>query len=205
MITGTLSETGDLKNACYNHSMTDRSSHDDQALVQGFLDGEEGAAEELVRRYQKKIYALAYRMVYDMENAKDITQRVFTNAIQGLRDFRKESSFKNWLYTIAMNLCLNERKKDRYSHDELDDSIASNEKGVLTSLIDREEKDRIRAGIQDLPERQRAALVLRVYEQLSCKETASVMGCTEGAVKAHYHHAVRKLREMIKGRTEDAP
>lgn len=192
-----------LENTCYNQPMTGQTATEDLALVRGVLAGDENAAEELVRKYQKRIFTLAYRMVHDMEEAKDLTQKVFINAVRGLKGFRHESSFKTWLYTIAMNLCINEKRKDRHIYTELDDSIASHEKCSLAAIVDGEERMLLRKEINDLPKRQRKTLLLRVYAGLSCSETAEVMNCSEGAVKAQYHHAVKRLRTMIRGNTED--
>lgn len=171
---------------------------EDSRLVERYIAGDETAIEELVMKYQKQIYALIYRMTDDIEEAKDLTQKTFIKTIKGLKSFRKEASFKTWLYQIAINTSLNHIKQNRYEEMELEESIIGNQKGALAAIIENEEKEHIKKGLSELPERQRLAIILRIYDGLSCIETARVMGCSEGAVKAHYHNGVKKLREIFK-------
>lgn len=171
---------------------------EDLDLIEAYLSGNDGAIEKLVLKYQKQVYGLIYRMVHDMESAKDLTQQTFLNVVKGIRGFRKEASFKTWLYQIASNTSLNHLRQHRHEEIELDESFAGNATGVLSGLIEKEKRDQIRQGLDGLPERQRLALVLRAYEGLTCAEAARVMGCSEGAVKAHYHLAVQKLRVLFK-------
>jgi RNA polymerase sigma-70 factor (ECF subfamily) len=170
---------------------------EDTTLIQRYLDGEEAAVEELVRRYQRPLYAFLYRMTRDMEEAKDLTQKTFLKAIQGLDHFRGEASFKTWLYQIALNTGLNHIKENRREMIDIDEVQLGSHIDVLGGLIDDERKKRIRDSLYLLPDRQRTAVVLRAYEGLSCQETAQIMGCSEGAVKAHYHLGVKKLREYM--------
>lgn len=159
----------------------------DIGLVERCIAGDANAAEELVIRYQEKIYSLIYRMVNDMEEAKDLTQKTFINAVNGVSGFRKDSSLKTWLYQIAINTSLNHLRKNRYKEVALDESIRADYPETLSSIIEEEKKKHIKNSLDMLPKRQRLAIVLRVYEGLSCSDTAKIMGCTEGAVKAHYH------------------
>lgn len=170
---------------------------DDRQLVERFTGGDDTALEELVVRYQRQLYGYIYRMTQNTEDAKDLTQKVFINIMSGIRDFRKESSFKTWAYRIATNVCLNHIRQRR-EEVEVEEPLASGQAGVLSVMIERQQRQRVREAVRNLPERQRTALVLRAYEGLSCTDTASAMGCSEGAVKAHYHHAVSKLKDMLK-------
>ena len=171
---------------------------DDLQLVKAYLAGNDEAIEELVTRYQKPIYYFIFRMINDAEEAKDLTQKTFLNAATNLKDFRAESSFKTWLYQIATNTSLNHIKKRKYTEVEAEESLPGKAETPLARLEDRQQRDLVRQAITRLPERQRLALVLRVYNGLSCIETAQAMGCSEGAVKAHYHHAVQNLKGMLK-------
>lgn len=173
---------------------------DDIRLVDRYIAGDAEAIEELVMKYQKRVYAVAYRMTCDVEDAKDLTQRTFVKAVEGIRGFRRESSFKTWLYQIAINTSLNHLRQNRHEDTELDESIIGNQAGTLSVIIENERRGFIRKSLGGLPERQRLAVILRAYEGLSCAETAQVMGCSEGAVKAHYHNAVKRLREISRGR-----
>ncbi|MDA8168627.1 MAG: RNA polymerase sigma factor [Nitrospiraceae bacterium] len=174
----------------------------DIRFIEEYLEGDDEAGGELVMRYQRRIFAFLYRMTGDMEESKDLTQTVFIKALNGLKDFRKESSFKTWLYRIAANAGLN-HISGRRQEAEIDETLASGEKGALSELMDNEKREIIRTGLDRLPERQRTAVILRVYEGLSCNETALVMGCTEGAVKAHYSFAVKKLKGVFREKGYD--
>jgi RNA polymerase sigma-70 factor (ECF subfamily) len=175
-------------------------SQEDSRLIKRYLRGDEYAVKELVMKYQRKVYTLAYRMTMDIEESKDITQKTFIKAFRNIRDFRGESSFNTWLYQIALNTCLNHiNKKDRRLV-ELDESIPNSKNSVLSQLIEGEKRAILKYSLGELPERQRAAIVLRVYEGLSVRETAEIMRCSEGAVKAHYHNGMKRLREIFKRR-----
>ncbi len=173
---------------------------EDIELIDRYIAGDGEAIEKLVMKYQKNIYALIYRMINDMEEAKDLTQKTFVRAVKGIRGFRKEASFKTWLYQIAINQSLNHIEKNKHKEVELEESMAGNQKGILSAIIEKEIKGHIKNAIDALPKRQQLAIILRVYDGLSCDETAQVMGCSEGAVKAHYHNAVKRLREILKER-----
>jgi len=128
---------------------------EDIKLIEEYLAGSDGAIEELVRRYQKQLYAFIFRMVNDMEETKDLTQKTFINAMRGIRGFKRESSFKTWLYQIALNTCRNHIRQDRYEKVELNESILSNQAGTLTALIEKEERAQVKRGMNELPKRQR--------------------------------------------------
>jgi len=171
---------------------------EDIQLVERYLGGDAEAVETLVMKYQKRIYTIAYRMTRNVEDAKDLTQKTFVKAIEGIKGFRRESSFKTWIYRIAINTSLTHLKGNRREERELDESIMGSHPGTLSTIIENEKRGFIRKGLDELPERQRLAVILRAYEGLSCTETAQVMGCSEGAVKAHYHHGVKRLKEIVK-------
>lgn len=170
---------------------------DDTTLIQRYLAGEEAAIEELVLRYQKQLYAFLFRMTRDMEEAKDLTQKTFLKATNGLGNFRGDASFKTWIYQIALNTGLTHLKENRREMIDIEDTTLGSHDDTLGTMIEEERKQRIRNSLHRLPERQRTAVVLRAYDGLSCQETAKVMGCSEGAVKAHYHLGVKKLREYM--------
>jgi RNA polymerase sigma-70 factor (ECF subfamily) len=173
---------------------------EDIRLVDRYIAGDAEAIEELVMKYQKHIYAVAYRITGNVEDARDVTQTAFVRAVEGIRGFRRESSFKTWLYRIAINTSLNHLRRNRHEERELEESVVGNQAGALSAIIGNERRGFVKKGLDELPERQRLAVILRAYEGLSCAETAHVMGCSEGAVKAHYHNAVKRLRQIMKER-----
>lgn len=178
---------------------------EDIALLDRYESGDEYALEELVMKYQRKIYALAFRVTGNSEDAKDLTQKSFLQAFTGLKKFRRQASFYTWLYRITLNTCRNHlRQKDDKTTD-LKDTLTDGDRGALSDIIDQQRKMTVKASLVNLPERQRAAVILRAYDGLSLKETAEVMNCSVGAVKAHYHNGIKKLRDLLiplKGSTE---
>ena len=175
---------------------------EDTRLVERYRSGDNDAIEELVMKYQKQMYAFVYRIVNDPEDAKDLTQKTFLKAFNAIGSFRNDASFKTWLYKIAMNTSLSHftQNKQRGTETELHETLIGSQAGALSLVIEKERKDYLRKALGALPERQRLATILRAYEGLSCKETAEVMGCSEGTVKAHYHEAVKGLRDVLKER-----
>ena len=173
---------------------------EDISLVERYRNGDSGAIEELVVKYQKQIYAFVYRLINDAEEAKDLTQKTFLKLFSAIGSFRNEASFKTWLYQIAMNTSLSHFKQNRHRAGELElqETIIGSQAGALSLVIEKERMDYLRKAMGELPERQRLAVILRTYEGLSCRETAEVMGCSEGTVKAHYHAAVKGLKNILK-------
>ncbi|MDA8172976.1 MAG: RNA polymerase sigma factor [Nitrospiraceae bacterium] len=175
--------------------------NDDMVFINQYLSGNAEAGGELVMIYQKQIYAFLYRMTGDAEESKDLTQGVFVSALKGLPGFRKDASFKTWLYKIAMNAGLNHLAKRR-EETEIDESTPA-QADRADCLIEKEKREIIKKEISGLPERQRMAITLRAYQGLSISEAALVMGCTEGAVKAHYSLAVKKLKDSVTAKGYD--
>jgi len=179
----------------------------DEALVERFRRGDDSAFEVIVERYQSKVYAIAYRMTRNREDAMDIAQEVFIKAHRGIARWRPLRGFQHWLYRIATNMTIDVlRKRQRRAAVIVDSEDFSMDRGVaapassedpVRNLAIEELGGRIGAAIETLPERQRATVVLRYYEDLSIKEIAAVIGCTEGTVKTHLFRATGKLRNLL--------
>ena len=174
-------------------------NYSDFELIDRILNGNRFAFEELLSRYKKSVYFLTYRMVHDQEDAADLAQETFLKAYQGLQKFKKQSSFHTWLYRITINLCINHlRKRGSRRYVELE-SIpqAVKDADVLAKIELEELQDRVNNAVKALPEKQRAAVILRIYHGLSHKEISDILGCSVGTVKANYFHAIRNLRKSI--------
>jgi len=175
----------------------------DLRLVDRFRAGEARAFDELVRRHQRPLYHLCMRYLRNQADAKDVTQRAFVKAFRGLDGFRGESSFRTWLYRIAINLALNHLRDHRREQPaEIADELLSRRATGPQRIIGDEEAARLRAAIDDLPPRQRMVLELRVYDELSFREVADLVGSTENAAKVNFHHAVKRLRQLLAGEEE---
>ncbi len=170
----------------------------DYQLLDRYAAGDETAFEELIKRHQKTIYNLAYRMLENHADAADLAQRTFVQAFLHHQNFKRESSFRTWLYQIGMNLCRNAiRDRARRVHEDVQELELADSQDIFAEVAGAELKDRLGRAIRTLPTRQKEALVLRVYHDHAFAEIGTIMSCSEGAAKANYHHAVDKLRRAL--------
>ena len=171
---------------------------EDLDLITRTAAGEREAFDALVMKYQKPLYSLLYRMVSDHDDAADLLQKTFVKAFTGLPTFEQRSSFKTWLYQIAINLAKNVyRDRSRVQHVPLDEVIIKKNPRTLEVLIAKESRTLLRQALTGLPEKQRLTLLLRIQEGKKFEEIASVMQCSIGTAKANYHHAVQKLKVFM--------
>jgi RNA polymerase sigma-70 factor (ECF subfamily) len=177
---------------------------DDAELIRGTLAGRREDFDALVERYQRLLYAFAFRFVHDHDQAADIVQATFLQAYTHLGQFAGRASFKTWLHQIALNQCRALHRSGRGHRDvPLDDvseaalskaapgaddpgTSGSGWKPVLERLIAR------------LPLRQRAVVTLRIFSDLPFKEIARVEGISENSAKVNYHHAITRLRQWLR-------
>ena len=171
---------------------------EDLTLLDRYQAGEREAFDELVRKYQRPLYGLLYRMVSDQDDAADILQKTFVKAFTGIGGFERRSSFKTWLYQIAINLAKNlYRDRIRMAKVPLDDVVIRRDPRTLEGMIASENRARLREAVGGLPEKQQLTLRLRVQENKKFEEIAAIMRCSVGTAKSNYHHAVRKLKAWV--------
>jgi len=179
-------------------SAADLQDADDHALVTAFLEGRREAFDLLVERHRRQVYHLCYRFAGNHEDASDLAQDVFVRAFRGLARFRGQSAFTTWLYRVGVNTCLNRTATRRPPAEPLDDEAL--DRGAvdpLVAILDEERATRLRRAVDQLPPKQRATLVLRIYEGLSHEEIARVLGSTVGAAKANFFHALGNLKRLV--------
>ncbi len=170
----------------------------DYQLLDRYGAGDETAFEELVTRHQKTVYDLAYRMLENHADAADLAQKTFVQAFLHFRNFKRESSFRTWLYQIGMNLCRNAiRDRARRTHEDVNEQELADSRDIFAEVAGAELQDLLGRAIRTLPTRQREALVLRVYHNHAFAEIGTIMSCSEGTAKANYHHAVDRLRRVL--------
>jgi RNA polymerase sigma-70 factor (ECF subfamily) len=166
----------------------------DGELVRQSQAGDLAAFETLVRRYQRMIDALAYRMSGSQADAADLAQETFIRAYRQLHTFRAEAKFSSWLYRIGINTCLNWQKsrqrRDRLHHEFAEQPLADND-------LPDERSAQVQAALLRLPAKQRAAIILTVYEEMNHAAAARVLGCSETTVSWRVFKARRKLKEWL--------
>lgn len=181
----------------------------DEELVLRSKNGDIDAFEELVSRYDRKIYSIAYRLIGNRDDANDIAQEAFLKAYQGIKNFRGEASFQTWLSRITTNVCRDElRRRSRKPVDRLDENIvleegevakqvAAKEPGPAELYEQKELSVRIQKLIDTLAPDFRLALVLRDIEGYSYDEIAQYLDCSLGTVKSRISRARNYLKEKL--------
>jgi RNA polymerase sigma-70 factor (ECF subfamily) len=175
------------------------SEASESELVAACLDGRAGAFDIIVERPQRAIYSLCYRFVGNHEDASDLCQDVFLRAYKGLRKFRGQSTLATWLYRIGVNVCLNRVNIKAPASEPIEARPHVDTSGESPSerVLRDERAAHVRAAIARLPRKQRAALILRVYHDMSYQEVAGALGSSIGAVKANVFHALRHLKRIL--------
>jgi len=170
---------------------------DEREAIEACQRGEREAFDRLVERYQRGVYRLCYRYVNNHEDANDMAQEAFLRAYRAMDRFRGDSAFSTWLYRIAVNTCLNFKAARKPEAAELPETLPDR-KASAAELVERDQRaGQLRAAVSQLPERQRATLILKVYHDLTHEEVAEILGSTIGTVKANLFHALANLRKLV--------
>lgn len=171
----------------------------DIEIIDAVLDGDDAAFGEIVLRYQKAVISLVVRYTGKVNDAADIAQKVFIKVYTKLDSFKRLSTFKTWLFAIAINVCRNELRRDKkWGIFKNVDDLNLGEPARLDEGIIRTEKRMILAkAMEQLPPKQKSVLILRVFEEMTFAEIAKSSGITENSAKVNFHHAVKKLKVAI--------
>jgi len=184
----------------------------DEELVDRFRSGDEDSFRILVERHSPRIFNIIYRTIKDRNLAEDLSQEVFLRMYRFLDGFKKKCRFSTWLYRLTINVCFNAQRKRKeeskvisLSHQvanvgsnpgtrELEDESFSPQK-----ILEKEELARkINSAIDSLPEVLKMTFILREFEDLSYKELAKILRCSEGTVKSRLCRARETLRQKLK-------
>lgn len=169
----------------------------DLEIVEKVKSGDRRSFSELVKRHQRSMLRLSLRFVRDIDIAEDVTQEAFIKAYEKLNSFEGRASFKSWLFQIGINTARNrlrEMKRDTVDVDDV--HLAVNAEAEHT-LVHTAVAEILQKEVDKLPSKQKTALVLRVYDDLSFNEIAEIMECPYDTAKANYRHALLKLRNIL--------
>ena len=180
----------------------DQNLKTDMQLIEEVRQGQRASYSELVKRHQRGLLRLSMRFMKDMDVAQDVVQDAFIKAYEKLNLFEGRSSFKSWIYQIAVNTARNKLRENRYDFSNIDDVHLSVSATAESGLVHRAVSEIIQSEVDRLPFKQKTALVLRVYEDMSFAEIAEVMECPYDTAKANYRHALLKLKETFELRSE---
>jgi RNA polymerase sigma-70 factor (ECF subfamily) len=186
---------------------------DDTELVQAINAGQTERFQELVRRYEQKLYNFGRRMCRNEADAEDLVQDTFLNVYRFLKDFRYETKFKNWLYRVAVNTSLKKQRRSKFAPEpELSlEEFARREEAEpleqvpewarmpLDQILNEELLETLNQAIWSLPEKYRVVVILRDVEEFSTEETAQILNLSPANVKVRLHRARLYLRDRLKG------
>lgn len=180
---------------------TERERGGPEELVERLKAGDERAFEKLVEEYRERVHRVAWRILRDDEDAEDAAQEAFIKVFKNIGRFEGRSSLYTWIYRITVNIALNKIKRDKFRRMvPLGDMIRGDSRphsDPARAALSSEIATRIDEAVKLLPDKQRAVFTLKFYEELSHREIAEVVGCSEGTSKANYFHAIRKLRKSL--------
>ncbi len=192
----------------------DKHLGDESTLVSLLKQGQEDAFRVLVRRYETRVFSIAYGITLDREESLDIVQEVFLKVYQNIHTFREESRLSTWLHRITVNLCLNWKKRwkrrFRWHHQPLERDQSGNDLKSGTeahypdALYEKKEFQKIFWDrLNELPEKTRAVFVLKEVEGLSYDEIAKTLGVRTGTVSSRLFYARKRLKESLKQYLEE--
>ncbi len=175
---------------------------EDREILEKFQnpDSRNIAFNQLIRKYQQKVYWHVRKMVIDHDDADDLTQEIFIKVWKNLPDFRHDAQLFTWIYRIATNECLNflKSKKRKFFlpitdiSEELSQKIDAN-----VGPNGDEIQLKLQKALLKLPDKQRLVFNMRYYDELKYEEIAEILGTSVGALKASYHHAVKKIEDFL--------
>jgi RNA polymerase sigma factor (sigma-70 family) len=176
---------------------------EDKELLEKFAnpDSRNLAFNQLIRKYQQKIYWHIRKMVIDHDDADDLTQEVFIKVWKNLENFRQDAQLYTWIYRIATNECLTflSSKRRKFFLPINDVAAELTEKIDSSPSIDGDEIQlKLQKALLKLPDKQRLVFNMKYYDELKYEEISEILGTSVGALKASYHHAVKKIEEFIK-------
>ena len=183
----------------------------DEELVAKSIGGDPDSFNELVLRWERPIYALAYRTIGREEDARDVCQETFLRAFRALPGFRGQAKFSSWLYRIALNLCRDWVRRERRTPvvqapedvDLIEMAAAAEPSESIEDLVARKDLARaVERVMARLPEEQRTAIVLKEFHGLTFREIADLMGCPLSTVKTRLYQGLTVLRRELARNTK---
>lgn len=171
---------------------------DEAGLIERVLGGDAPAFEELVRRYMRRAFSVAYRVLRQREDAEDVTQEVFMTVLRKIGTFDRSRPFGPWFFRIVVNRALNARKsRELRQMDPIPEGAIAAEESPAAALERGEVSERFRRAVESLPERQRLVVCLSDLEEMSSAEIGEILEISDGTVRWHLHQARVALRKAL--------
>jgi len=172
---------------------------------------DEEAFNLLVSRYQERSYRLAWSILRNAEDARDVSQEAFIRLYETAGSFRGRSKFSTWFYRILVNLCLDHKRKHKWwqlwvrdDDDDRSETILDRQPAPVSDPVDKLSREEtlkaLGSAVDRLAPRQRAAVLLRVQEDMATYDIARVLKCSEATVRVHLHRALATLKKTVEKR-----
>jgi len=182
----------------------------DEELVARSVAGDTESFDQLILRWERPIYALAYRQIGREDDARDVCQEAFLRAFRALPGFKGQAKFSSWLYRITLNLCRDWMRRERRAPfvqapegmdvGDLADSTASSAESIEDVVARKNLSQHVARAMQLLPEEQRSAVLLKEYHGLTFQEIAELQGCPLSTVKTRLYQGLTVLRRELEKR-----
>ena len=186
----------------------------DDELVAKSIGGDAESFNQLIHRWERPIYALAYRVIGREEDARDVTQETFLRAFRALPGFKGQAKFSSWLYRIALNLCRDWIRRQRRAPvmqmpEGVDPGELAAERGPVESIEELVARRELSAVVEEamalLPEEQRTAIILKEYHGMTFQEIAEMQGCPLSTVKTRLYQGLTVLRRHLQKNGQMTP
>lgn len=179
----------------------------DEEIIRLIQKGDSQLYGTLIDRYSSKVYSTAYSYTHNHEEARDLVQEIFIKAFNSLTTFKLEAKFSTWLYRIAVNSCIDwsRKKKNKtniltlnFEEGNILDTIPDEGDNPEEALLREENKEAVRAAVDNLPEIYKTALILYYFEELQVQEISSILDCPKKTVETRLYRARSMLKELLK-------
>jgi len=178
---------------------------DEKRLLERIKSGDEAAFKEFFDVHHKEVFSLSFRLLRNLQEAEDITQEVFFKAYLTMNKFRGESKVSTWLYRIAVNLSMNNQRREKQKYflsldflfEKGDRQAGDPGKGPMKRLTQEEEKLLVDKAVDSLPINQRVAVILNHYEGFSYREISGIMGLSVSSVRSLLYRAKQRLQKKL--------
>ncbi|MBR1945206.1 MAG: sigma-70 family RNA polymerase sigma factor [Alphaproteobacteria bacterium] len=178
----------------------------DEDLMRKISLSDTQAFQELLNRYEKKVFALAWRFCFNKTEAEDLTQETFLKIWRGAGSWRPEAKLETWIYRILYNLFIDSQRRSKGPTEELTEDICSNEDTPEQALAKKRTAQNVVQALNELPERQKEALVLCYYQEMRAKDAAEILSVSQSALEALLFRARQTLKNKLskkKGKNND--
>ena len=172
----------------------------DEEIMRKISRGDAEAFHELLVRYEKRIFALAWRLCFDKTQAEDLTQETFLKVWKNASSWQPDAKLETWLYRILHNLFIDGKRRAKGQEEELSETFCSQEDSPEQALIKKRTAQDVAQALNGLPDRQKEALVLCYYQDMKAKEAAEVLSVSQSALEALLFRARQTLKDKLIGR-----